>query len=94
MVTNSYFADVAVLLGNGDGSFRQSLLFGTGNTPYRVIVADMNGDGKPDLITANWGSNNISLLINTTSQQEAGDRANVSDIVRTIQQRFGVLAKP
>ena len=74
VVTNSYFADVAVLLGNGDRSFRPSLFFGTGDGPYRVIVADMNGDGKWDLVTANWTTNNISLLINTTSQQESGDR--------------------
>jgi len=35
----------AVLLSNGDGTFSQSTFAG----PYGVVVADFNGDGKPDL---------------------------------------------
>ncbi|PBQ34058.1 hypothetical protein CNR22_20500 [Sphingobacteriaceae bacterium] len=34
-----------------------------GSTPREVCSADVNNDGKPDLITANEGSNNISVLI-------------------------------
>src|SRR5262249_7005588 len=36
------------------------------NSPYAVAAADFNGDGKPDLATANGGnnSNNVSVLFN------------------------------
>ena len=29
-----------------------------------ITVADLNGDGRPDLIIANKGSNDVSILIN------------------------------
>ena len=32
-----------------------------------VTAADINGDGKPDLIVANNGSNTVSVLLNTTA---------------------------
>jgi hypothetical protein len=44
---------VGVLLGNGDGSFRTGQSLGTyGRSPLAVAVADVNGDGKPDLVVA------------------------------------------
>ena len=35
--------------------------------PVSVTAADLNGDGKPDLIVANLGSNTVSVLLNTTA---------------------------
>ena len=47
--------NVSVLLGNGDGTFQTAVSYGTGGyQPYSVAVADVNGDGKPDLVVANW----------------------------------------
>ncbi len=37
-----------------------------GSTAISAAVADLNGDGKPDLIVANWGSNNVGIALNTT----------------------------
>jgi FG-GAP-like repeat len=46
---------VALILGNGKGSFglpNTSNLFGTVYGPNSTVVADFNGDGKPDLAVA------------------------------------------
>jgi len=55
--------EVAVLLGNGNGTFQSPANFATGAAPSSLAVADVNGDGKPDLIVANEQSNNVSVLL-------------------------------
>jgi hypothetical protein len=34
-----------------------------GRDPNSVVIADVNGDGKPDLVTANSDTNSVSVLI-------------------------------
>ena len=52
--SNCTSGTVAVLIGNGDGTFQPALSYGSGGqTAYSVAVGDINGDGKPDLIVAN-----------------------------------------
>jgi glucose/arabinose dehydrogenase len=55
---------VSVLLGRGDGSFNPAVNYAVGSEPKSVMAADLNGDGRADLFTANQGSNNVSVLIN------------------------------
>src|SRR5206468_2641186 len=38
----------------------------TGTSPSAVAVADLNGDGRPDLVSADNGSNQLSVFLNTT----------------------------
>jgi FG-GAP-like repeat len=55
---------VSVLLGNGDGTFRARTDYATGYTPYSVAVADLNGDNKLDVVTANTGgARGVSVLL-------------------------------
>jgi hypothetical protein len=57
---------VEILLGNGDGTFRAPLLVGTSavGSTTSLVVGDLNGDGRPDLVTANSSSNTISVMFN------------------------------
>ncbi len=54
---------VSVLLGNGDGTFQSAAKIAVGPNPQSVAVADFNGDGKPDLAVANYGSTNVVVLL-------------------------------
>lgn len=45
---------VGVLPGDGNGRFDKAVTYGSGGVePESVAVADVNGDGKPDLVVAN-----------------------------------------
>ncbi len=58
---------VSVLLGTGTGTLAAPTDFLVGQTPFSVYLADLNGDGKLDLATANWDSNDVTVRLNTTS---------------------------
>jgi Bacterial Ig-like domain (group 3)/FG-GAP-like repeat/HYDIN/CFA65/VesB-like, Ig-like domain/Abnormal spindle-like microcephaly-assoc'd, ASPM-SPD-2-Hydin len=48
------FGTVGVLLGNGDGTFKTAVAYGSGGAgALSVAIADVNGDSKPDLLVAN-----------------------------------------
>jgi hypothetical protein len=67
VVSDHYNNQVAVLLGNGDGTFRGAGLFATGPEPWNLAIGDINGDGNPDIVVANDISdnqgNNITILL-------------------------------
>jgi FG-GAP-like repeat/Bacterial Ig-like domain (group 3)/FG-GAP repeat len=60
--------DVQVLFGNGAGSLSAGATYAVGSQPYWVASADLNGDGYPDLVTANTNVNGangtVSVLLN------------------------------
>jgi hypothetical protein len=63
------WSSVLVRLGNGDGTLSGSnelggqMSYATGMGPFELAAADLNGDGEQDLATANWYSNNVSVLL-------------------------------
>ena len=56
---------VRVLLGNGDGTFRAThVSYVAAGIPRSVALPDLNGDTFPDAATANYASNDLSILLN------------------------------
>jgi gliding motility-associated-like protein len=51
----------------GSISFAARQDFSTDTNPWFVAIGDLDGDGKPDLATANEGGVNISVLHNTST---------------------------
>ena len=72
---------VAVLLGNGDGTFNSPNAYyvtGTATTPEALAVADVNGDGKPDIIVVNNAVATVSVLLGNgdgTFKAQTADQA-------------------
>ncbi|SPE23836.1 conserved exported hypothetical protein [Acidobacteriia bacterium SbA2] len=60
-----YNSGLAVLLGKGDGTFAAPVSYTLPNSqiPVAVTVADMNGDGIPDLVLANTGESTTTILL-------------------------------
>ncbi|WP_291617741.1 FG-GAP-like repeat-containing protein [Bradyrhizobium sp.] len=57
---------VSVLFGNGDGTLDGPVAYATAWDTYGVAVADLNGDGRPDIAAPNELSDNVSVLLNAT----------------------------
>jgi len=46
--------------------------YGVGIAPYAVAVGDFNGDGVPDLATANYSTNNVTVLLGSLGRLRTG----------------------
>ena len=58
---------LSVLINNGSGNFAPATNYPVGSNPCAVLAADMNGDGKIDLISANFVDSTFSVLTNNGS---------------------------
>ncbi len=54
---------VSVLLGNGDGTFQPNVFLAVASGTAWVSAKDVNGDGKPDIIAADWRAGMVSILL-------------------------------
>jgi len=54
-----------IVRGAGNGTFAGSQNVGVGMEPHGIAVLDVDGDGDWDVVNANHGSDNLSLLINS-----------------------------
>ena len=70
---------IKVWRNNGNGTFAAPIEFTTGQGPAGIVIADFTGDGKPDVVTANYGASTISILRhNGLSGNSAGFLAPVN----------------
>jgi sugar lactone lactonase YvrE len=71
MVVGSYNVNqIAVLLGNGDGTFQSPVFYTVGsvnNWTSSLITGDFNHDGNQDVAVANSGDNTVSILLGNGS---------------------------
>ncbi|CAF4014366.1 unnamed protein product, partial [Adineta steineri] len=65
-VVNHGTNNIGILLGDGKGNFANQITFSTGfdSIPYSIAIADLNNDGKLDIAVANYGTNNVGVLLN------------------------------
>jgi hypothetical protein len=72
LLVSTFDNTVSVLVNKGKGSFRAGVDYPTDRDPFgensgvpvSVATGDLNGDGRPDLATANFLESNVSVLIN------------------------------
>jgi hypothetical protein len=67
VLNSATISTVSVLLGNGDGTFQPQVVYPVGagssyNSDY-IVAADINNDGRLDLVTANYNDNTVSVLL-------------------------------
>src|SRR5580765_4215165 len=44
-------------------SFAKPTLYAAGNGPQSVAIGDLNGDGRQDIVTANYDGDSVSVLL-------------------------------
>ncbi|CAF4130663.1 unnamed protein product, partial [Rotaria magnacalcarata] len=69
IVANYGANNVGVLINTGNGTFIAQVTYTTGGSsnPASVAAADVNEDGKIDIIVANYWGNTVGVLLNTGS---------------------------
>jgi len=72
IIANNNSNSVTVLIntttpGSSTVTFTADTEFAVGNGPVGLAVADINGDGLPDIIASNENDNTVSVLLNTTA---------------------------
>jgi gliding motility-associated-like protein len=70
LLANDKSSSISVLKNSsspGNVSFDAPLNINVGLSPLFIDVADMNGNGKPDIVVVNFGGNNIQFLNNTST---------------------------
>ena len=63
--TNSEYGTVGVLFGSGNGLFYDPVEYPSGGYAYGMVVADVNQDGAPDVVTAGDDFSGMTVLLNS-----------------------------
>ena len=62
---------ISLLLNAGGGSFAAAQTYTAGTTPFAIATGDLDGDGDLDVATANWHSNDVTVLRNDGAGRSA-----------------------
>src|SRR5215467_3422147 len=70
-----YGAGMVVLVGNGDGTFQQPILYATDIQASSIIAGDFNGDGAPDVAVSSGPLATVAVLMNKGDGTLIGNRS-------------------
>jgi FG-GAP-like repeat/FG-GAP repeat len=59
----NYNGNIAILLGNGDGTFTAAASPAVNQFPGALAVGDFNGDGKTDIAVLNFTGSSVTILL-------------------------------
>ena len=62
---------MSILLAKGDGHFRRPTVRATGQNPQSIAAADLDEDGRIDLVTADTASKSVTVFLNRTKTLRA-----------------------
>lgn len=65
VVANSGGHSFSYYKGNGDGTFKDQLVFNTGRDPICLVSSDFNDDGYTDIGVLNYADQSIQIYLNT-----------------------------
>jgi hypothetical protein len=78
-------SNVWVLLGNGDGTFQSPVFFSLGgHWTYSLVMADLNADGKLDLMSGTFGSVVVLIGKKAVSTTTVVSSLNPSSVSRAV----------
>ncbi len=86
VVSNNVGDNVSVALNHGDGTFADTVQYGAGDGNWSHALGDVNHDGYPDVVTADYLADTTSVLLNQCvdlSQACPGD-ADGNGVVDTV----------
>jgi hypothetical protein len=63
--TNTRYGTVGVLFGAGNGLFYDPVEYPSGGQASGLVIADVNQDGAPDVVTANKSFSGVTVLLNS-----------------------------
>ncbi len=65
VLTGVYSTTLNIFYGNGDGTFQKAISFPAGGHAAAPAVGDFNGDGRKDIVLANYLGNAVITFLNT-----------------------------
>jgi hypothetical protein len=65
VVANPSANNIGIFFGYGDGIFSSQFTYftGSGSSPNSVAIGDLNDDRQPDIVVANYQSNNVGIFL-------------------------------
>ena len=65
VVANSGDSSFSFFKGNGDGTFKDQLVYKTGRDPICLVSSDFDDDGYTDIAALNYADQSIQIFLNT-----------------------------